>query len=73
MEGERLTRVLKNLVRCDFVMSYQQYGNKAKGTIYRLMDFYSLFYYKFVTSFGVSKGAHYSVVNNEVLSDDLFC
>jgi len=49
MDGENLTRVLKNLVRCDFVISFQQYGNKTKGTIYRLLDFYTLFYKKFVS------------------------
>lgn len=48
MDGESLSRVLKNLVRCDFVISFQQYKNKTKGTIFRLLDFYSLFYYKFV-------------------------
>lgn len=48
IEGERLTIILKNLVRCDFLISYTQYGNKSKGTIYRLVDFYTLFYYKFL-------------------------
>jgi len=50
MDGKSLGLVLKNLVRCDFVISYKQFGNKVKGTIYRLMDFYTLFYYKFQDS-----------------------
>jgi len=49
MDGESLTRVLKNLVRCDFVISFQQYGHKTKGTTFRLLDFYTLFYYKFIS------------------------
>lgn len=48
MTGQRLTTVLRNLERCDFVMTYTQFGNKSRGTIYRLVDFYTLFYYKFV-------------------------
>jgi hypothetical protein len=48
MDGKFLTTILKNLVRCDFVIAYCQFGNKTKGAIYRLADFYTLFYYKFV-------------------------
>lgn len=48
MEGKRLSTVLTNLERCDFIMTYKQFGNKSRGTIYRLSDFYTLFYYKFV-------------------------
>ena len=48
LDGDRLTTVLKNLERCDFIISFQQYGNKSRGTLYRLVDFYTLFYYKFV-------------------------
>lgn len=48
MDGKFLSTVMKNLVRCDFVIAYCQFGNKTKGTIYRLSDFYTLFYYKFV-------------------------
>lgn len=48
MDNKQLALVLKNLERCDFIVSYIQFGNKIKGTIYRLMDFYTLFYYKFV-------------------------
>lgn len=50
IEGSRLTTVLKNLERCDFIISYSQFGNKVKGTIYRLVDFYTLFYLKFIAS-----------------------
>ena len=50
LDGDRLTIVLKNLERCDFIISYQQYGNKSRGTLYRLVDFYTLFYYKFINS-----------------------
>lgn len=48
IDGKRLTTVLRNLERCDFVMTYRQFGNKSRGTLYRLVDFYTLFFYKFV-------------------------
>lgn len=48
IEGQRLTKLLRNLERCDFIIAYSQFGNSQKGTLYRLVDFYTLFYYKFV-------------------------
>ena len=40
--------MLDNLERCDFIISYAQYGNKNKQTLYRLADFYTLFYFRYV-------------------------
>lgn len=48
IEGKTLTTVLRNLERCDFIICYSQYGNKKKDAIFRLVDFYTLFYYKFI-------------------------
>ena len=48
MEGSQLTIILKNLERCDFIIKFNQFGNKKKGALYRVVDFYTLFYYKFV-------------------------
>ncbi len=41
-------RVLTNLERCVFISRNQNFGHKVKDTIYRLVDFYTLFYYKFI-------------------------
>lgn len=46
--GGGLTKMLDNLERCDFIVSYAQYGNKSKQTLYRLCDFYTLFYFRYV-------------------------
>ena len=46
--GGGLTKILSNLERCDFVISYSQFGNAKKSTIYRLCDFYTLFYFRYV-------------------------
>ena len=39
---------LDNLERCDFISAYAQFGNKTKQTLYRLADFYTLFYLRYV-------------------------
>ncbi len=46
--GGGLTKMLDNLERCDFITIYSQYGKKAKLALYRLSDFYTLFYFRFV-------------------------
>ena len=48
MSGSTLTGILKNLERSDFIAQRSQYGNKKKDRLYRLVDFYTLFYYRFI-------------------------
>ena len=52
ISGSTLTGILKNLERSDFIDKRLQYGNKKKDSVYRLIDFYTLFYYKFLESDG---------------------
>lgn len=56
--GGGLTKLLENLERCDFIISYSQYGNRSKQSLYRLSDFYTIFYYKFILG-NNSKDDHY--------------
>ena len=56
--GGGLSKMLDNLERCDFIVSYAQFGNKSKQTLYRLSDFYTLFYFRFVES-NKSRDEHY--------------
>lgn len=51
MDKSVLSTVLRNLERSDFILRYSQFGNRSKGAIYRLVDFYTLFYYKFIDGF----------------------
>ena len=46
--GGGLSRMLRNLESCDFIESFSQFGNKKKQTLYRLSDFFTLFYLYFV-------------------------
>lgn len=49
-DGSTLSKILKNLERCDFIERWSQYGNKKRDEVFRLTDFYTLFYYKFIES-----------------------
>ena len=46
--GGKLTAVITNLERCDFILGYSRFGTKKNGTVYRLCDFYTLFYFNFI-------------------------
>lgn len=46
--GGALTKVLQELEQSGFVTSYHPFGNKSKDKIYRLTDYYTLFYFKFI-------------------------
>ncbi len=48
--GGTLTRILENLVRCDFVENYARYKSTVRNTLYRICDPYTLFYFKFLHS-----------------------
>ena len=46
--GGGLTQRLQNLENSDFILGYNRFGAKKKGIIYRLKDFYTLFYLRFI-------------------------
>ena len=46
--GGRFTRILDELEQCGFIKKYLPFGKKKKGSLYQLIDQYSLFYLKFV-------------------------
>lgn len=48
LNGTNLTRIIDNLEKCSFIGKRTQFGNKKNQTIYRLIDFYTLFYFKFI-------------------------
>lgn len=47
-QGSPLSNVLKNLEKCDFIERWTNYGKKKREEVFRLTDFYTLFYYKFI-------------------------
>ena len=50
IEGGTLTKILRNLELCDFIKSFAHFGRSTKDCVYRLTDFYSLFYFRFLES-----------------------
>ncbi len=47
LSGGGLTAILRNLERCDFILGYSKFNSTSKNTIYRLIDFFTLFHFKF--------------------------
>ena len=46
--GGRLSKVLENLERCDFIETYSQYNSSVRNSVYRICDPYTLFHFKFL-------------------------
>jgi len=53
--GGTLTKVLSDLEESSFICSYTSLDNKQKNTLYRLSDYYTAFYFRFIKS-GKYKG-----------------
>lgn len=76
----RLSKILKNLERCDIIEQWAQYGNVKRDSVFRLTDFFTLFYYKFMAN-NISKDdfwwrgnlASHSVSIWQGLSFELVC
>ena len=43
-----LTRRLEELESCGFIRQYRAFGHSRKDSVYQLIDFFTLFYYKFL-------------------------
>ncbi len=56
--GGTLTKVLTDLEESGFIHSYTSFDNKQKNILYRLSDFYTAFYFKFI------KDGHYQGENS---------
>lgn len=47
INGSKLSTVLRNLEQCYFISKREMFG-RSKVLVYRLVDFYTLFYFKFI-------------------------
>ena len=47
-KSSHISKTIKNLERSDMIEKWLQYGNKRRGAVYRLTDFFSLFYFRFL-------------------------
>jgi uncharacterized protein len=48
--GGSLTRLLQELEESGFIRKYKSFGNNVRDGLYKVSDFYSLFYLKFIKS-----------------------
>lgn len=48
IDSGHLSEKLEELESCGFIRAYRSYGKRNKGTLYQLMDNFTLFYYKFL-------------------------
>lgn len=46
--GGTLSKALEELEQCGFIRSYRPFGKKSRGTLYQLIDPFSLFYLQFM-------------------------
>jgi hypothetical protein len=59
--GGGFTRILEELIQSDFIRNYRPFGKKSKGSLYQLIDPFTLFYHKYMK--GGVKDANFWVNN----------
>ncbi|MCL2028657.1 MAG: ATP-binding protein [Bacteroidales bacterium] len=47
-DGGNFTKLLKDLELCGFIRKYNGFGKKKKESLFQLVDFYTLFYFRFI-------------------------
>lgn len=57
-----LTKYLTDLEACGFIRLYSSYGNRIKGAVYQLIDNYTLFYYRFLSSKKITDEGYWSKI-----------
>ena len=59
MRGSNLTKVLKELEQCGFVRGYRDIAKRKRGTVYQLIDPFTLFHLQFIESGSVTSWSRY--------------
>ena len=64
--GGPYDRTMEELIVCGFVEEYIPYGKNKKGSLYRLLDEYSVFYHRFIKpNKKYSKGLWSTIMNSQ--------
>lgn len=56
VSGGDLTRILDDLCECGFIRRYRLPGKMKQGSVFQLVDHFTLFYFEFVRSMGARDG-----------------
>lgn len=59
--GGTLSKLLDNLIESGIIRSYPRYGKERVETVYQLIDFFSLFYLRFISGKQARKGIWNSI------------
>lgn len=59
--GGTLSKILKNLLESGIIREYPKYGGDRVENVYQLIDFFSLFYLRFINGKHVQHGMWYSI------------
>ena len=59
--GGTLTKLLENLIESGIIRTYPRYGKERVETVYQLIDFFSLFYLRFIQGKQAKKGIWNSI------------
>lgn len=65
-----LTKILDELISCDFIRKYTVLGKKSKDAIYQLTDFYTLFYFQFLQK---KTDEHYWTIQTDTSVRNTWC
>jgi hypothetical protein len=60
--GGTLSQILKNLESCGFIRSYRQMGNSLRDITYQLIDFYTLFYFRFKNGLSIRERRYWTEI-----------
>ena len=62
--GGGLTTIINNLETCGFIRKYTKPGNKVKESVYQLVDFFTLFYFRFKDGTSIRDTKHWSRIQH---------
>ncbi|MDE7350745.1 MAG: AAA family ATPase, partial [Muribaculaceae bacterium] len=62
-----LTKYLTDLEACGFIRLYSSYGNRVKGTVFQLIDNFTLFYYRFLSSKKITDEGYWSKIQTSTI------
>lgn len=66
-----LTKILDELISCDFIRKYTILGKKTKDALYQLTDFYTIFYFQFLQKKKVDE--HYWAIKTDTSVRNTWC
>ena len=66
-DNGKLTKILNELEYCGFIRKYNSIGFKKKNAVFQLIDFYTLFYFKFIAENSHSDKHFWSLNQNSPL------